>query len=213
MSTRARAATLLPPGLSLLEAVLDEGGARAELDGLLAEIPWEEHHFRIFGRVVPMPRRIAWYGPHPYRYSGIEHPARPLPPRVEALRRVVEERVGLPFNSVLLNLYRDGRDAMGWHSDDDYEHGGQDVIASLSLGATRRFQVRWEGGRCALDLPSGSLLVMGPGFQAGHQHAVPRQPTVTGPRVNLTWRHFFPPIPAGGPPSGADRGQNGAEHP
>lgn len=191
MTPRARAATLLPPGLSLFEGALGVREADEALRGLLEEVPWEERLFRIFGRTVPMPRRIAWYGPFPYRYSGIEHPARPLTPRLEALRRLVEGYTYRPFNCVLLNLYRDGRDSMSWHADDDYEHGGQDVIASLSLGATRRFQVRGEGGRAALDLPHGSLLVMGPGFQATHQHAVPRQPSVSGPRVNLTWRHFF----------------------
>ena len=100
-----------------------------------------------------------------------------------------------PFNCVLLNLYRDGQDSMGWHSDDEPELGPDPSVASLSLGATRRFQLRRRRDRRTrvdLDLRHGSLLVMGPPTQAHWQHAVPKRPKASGagPRVNLTFRYI-----------------------
>src|SRR4029453_9398707 len=90
---------------------------------------------------------IAMYGPVGYRYSGVVHPARPLTPRLEAILATVEAASGVAFNSVLANLYRDGRDSVGWHRDSDYAHGGQPAIASVSFGAVRRFQLRADAGR------------------------------------------------------------------
>src|SRR5439155_26765910 len=98
--------------------------------------------FTIYGRTIPMPRLIAMYGPVGYRYAGVVHPPRALPAVLEAIRRRVEQATGRRFNSVLANLYRDGRDSVGWHRDRDYAHGGQPDIASLSFGATRRFEMR-----------------------------------------------------------------------
>ena len=109
-----------------------------------------------------MPRRVAFYGPHAYAYSGHLHPARALTPLLEALRRRVEEASEHPLNTVLLNLYRDGNDSVSWHSDDDYPHGGHPAVASLSLGAARRFRIAEKRGtgRYDLELTSGGLLVM-----------------------------------------------------
>lgn len=185
----------LPPGLLLLPPLLPPEEAARLLATLVAETPWEAHTFTIFGRTVPMPRRIQLYGPHGYRYSGLLHPARPLTPTLEALRSRVELATGLAFNSVLLNLYRDGQDSMGWHQDDDYPHGGQPAVASLSLGATRRFRLRPRGGGpgLSLDLDSGSLLVLSGEALTGWQHAVPRTARPVGPRLNLTWRHMTGP--------------------
>src|SRR5690606_24762188 len=98
-------------------------------------------------------------------------------------------------NSVLANLYRDGRDSMGWHSDDEPELGPAPVIASLSLGATRRFSLRHRcraGQRVDLELPHGSLLLMRGATQANWQHAVPRTARAVGPRINLTFRYVIP---------------------
>lgn len=185
----------LPEGFTLVEGLLTPEEGQALLARLVAELPWEDHVFRIFGRVVPMPRRIAWFGPRAYAYSGVEHPARPLPPLLAGLRARVEAAVGLPFDAVLANLYRDGRDSMGWHADDDYA-GPHPVIASLSLGAPRRFCVRARTPPRAPQsfvLPHGSLLVMGEGTQARTQHALPRAPGA-GVRVNLTWRALGAPL-------------------
>lgn len=183
---------MLPADFAYEADFLAPDKAAAAFAGLQAETPWRSFAFRIFGRTMPMPRRIAWYGETSYRYSGLEHPAAPMPPRVAALRDRVQQQLGLPFNTVLLNLYRDGRDAMGWHHDADYDDGGQPCIASLSLGATRRFLLRArEGGqRAQIDLGPGSLLCMGPEAQRRWRHAVPRTAKPVGARINLTFRHM-----------------------
>ena len=132
------------------------------------------------------------YGPVGYRYSGVVHPPRRLTPLLEAIRVRVEDLAGLPFNSVLANLYRDGRDSVGWHRDSDYAHGGQPDIASVSFGATRRFEVRDETGRArsAVDLESGSVLLITGEAIARWWHRVPKTTRPVGPRVNLTFRHM-----------------------
>jgi alkylated DNA repair dioxygenase AlkB len=115
-----------------------------------------------------MPRLIAMYGPVGYRYSGVVHPPQPLTARLEAIRAAVEAATGLAFNSVLANLYRDGRDSVGWHRDSDYAHGGRAAIASMSFGAVRRFELRervghagpprstWSPARCCSWTPARS---------------------------------------------------------
>jgi alkylated DNA repair dioxygenase AlkB len=180
----------LPPGVRYLPGLLSPTEAAAAFDGLLAEITWEDHTFTIFGRTVPMPRRIQMYGPHGYRYSGLVHPPRPLLPRLDELRLRVEAATGLGFNSVLCNLYRDGRDSMGWHRDDDYAHGGQPAVASVSLGATRRFLLRPVGGgrSTPVELEAGSLLVLDGEGRTAWEHALPRTSRPVGARINLTFR-------------------------
>jgi alkylated DNA repair dioxygenase AlkB len=182
----------LPDGLVLVPEVFDPASAAAHLERLLAEVGWEEQRFTIYGRTMPMPRLIAMYGPVGYRYSGVVHPSRPLPLRLETIRRRVEEVTGRPFNSVLANLYRDGRDSVGWHRDSDYVHGGHPDIASVSFGATRRFELRDRSGqtRVAVDLASGSLLLMTGDAVARWWHRVPKMRRALGPRINLTFRYM-----------------------
>ena len=181
----------LPEGFTYDPGLFDAATAAAHLDALAAEIPWEQHEFRIYGRAVPMPRLIAMYGPVGYRSSGVEHPPSPLPPRVAAIRDRVERRTGRRFNSVLMNLYRDGRDGVGWHRDSDYAHGGQPDIASVSLGAERALPLRdGDGRREEIALASGSLLVMSGEAVARWWHRVPKTTRPIGPRINLTFRHM-----------------------
>ena len=120
------------------------------------------------------------------------HPPRPLTARLDAIRRRVEAVTGRAFNSVLANLYRDGDDSVGWHRDSDYAHGGQPDIASVSFGATRRFEVRDGTGRAraAVDLEDGSLLVMTGEAVTRWWHRVAKTARPVGPRVNLTFRHM-----------------------
>ena len=183
---------MLPPGFTYLPGALSPEAAEDAFQGIFAETPWEEHVFAMFGRTVPMPRRIAWVGEVAYAYSGITHPPRAWTPRLAELRARVEALSGVALNVVLLNLYRDGADSMGWHSDDDYDTGGQPVIASLSLGATRRFLLRHKRRKVtvAVDLEPGSLLVMGEGSQAEWRHRLPRVSGPVGVRINLTFRHM-----------------------
>ena len=163
------------------------------LETLRVEIPWEDHTVTIVGRQVPVPRRVAYYGPFSYTYSGIVHPACPLPPVVEALRDRIQEVTGRPFNTVLMNLYRTGSDSVSWHSDDDYPHGGHPAVASLSLGETRRFRIahkRRASERYAIDLTAGGLLLMDGTSQVDYRHSLPKSAKAVGARVNLTFRHM-----------------------
>ena len=172
------------------------------LAGLQAYLPWTRHRLRLFGREVEAPRLSCWIGDPgaSYRYSGATFAPHPWPDLLQPVREAVSEAAGVPFNSVLANLYRDGNDAMGWHSDDERELGPQPVIASLSLGATRRFVLKARAAdadgdvaRHVLDLPHGSLLVMAGDTQRRYRHALPRTARPVGPRINLTFRRILPP--------------------
>ncbi|MFC5743950.1 alpha-ketoglutarate-dependent dioxygenase AlkB family protein [Dyella tabacisoli] len=173
----------------------------AEADALLAElqgsIPWEIHRIRMFGREVDSPRLSCWIGDPGtgYTYSRTRFEPNPWPPLMASLRARVETACAARFNSVLANLYRDGRDSMGWHSDNEPELGARPVIASLSLGAVRTFRLRPRAavaGRRevrALELPHGSLLCMGGDTQRLYQHDLPKVHAAIGARINLTFRY------------------------
>lgn len=162
---------------------------------LLATLAWRDETLVIAGRRVAVPRRVAWYGDPGarYRYSGVDHEPLPWTAALAALKARVEAAVAAPFNSVLANLYRDGRDSMGWHSDAEPELGPEPVIASLSLGAARRFRLQHKTRkdlRRQILLADGSLLVMAGPCQRRWRHALPKDPAVSGPRINLTFRHI-----------------------
>jgi alkylated DNA repair dioxygenase AlkB len=164
---------------------------------LLDLVAWKQHVIRICGREINSPRLSAWYGDpgaH-YRYSGLSlEPCAWLPIILE-LKTRTEAAFDASFNSVLLNLYRDGSDSMGWHSDDEPELGERPVIASLSLGATRRFRLRHRRRKdlapVAIDVESGSLLIMAGDTQRFWKHQVPKTKRATGPRINLTFRSIL----------------------
>lgn len=164
---------------------------------LTRETPWRQDAVRLFGKTHPQPRLHAWVGDPgcAYRYSGLRLEPEPWTPLLRSLRDQIERLTGAPFNSVLLNLYRDGQDCMGLHADDEPELGNRPVIASLSLGAARRFDLRPrpalpDGEPTAITLPHGSLLVMAGDTQANWKHGIVRTRQVTQPRVNLTFRNI-----------------------
>ena len=170
--------------------------AQALQQQLTETLPWSIHRIRLFGRWVDSPRLSCWIGDPQavYRYSGQTFAPHPWTQALAALRDRLREELGVPFNSVLANLYRDGRDAMGWHSDDEPELGAEPVIASLSLGAARRFVLRRRDDHAVkqvLVLEPGSLLVMRGVSQRDWQHALPRTAKPVGPRINLTFRRIF----------------------
>lgn len=156
-------------------------------------IPWESRSIVLFGKSIPQPRLCAWYGRAHciYRYSGLTRVPLPLNATLESLMKRVARAAGGPLNCVLLNYYRDGRDSMGWHSDDERELGPEPLIASLSLGATRRFDLRHKtnpGLTWRTDLAHGSLLLMGGRTQQHWRHQLPKQRGVNAGRINLTFR-------------------------
>ena len=171
--------------------------AAAYLRELETTITWRQEPIRLFGRAVMQPRLTAWYG-DPGARLRLLRPA-PRAPALDAgpswsCARRVEAAAAARFNCVLLNLYRHGQDSMGWHADDEPELGAAPVIASLSLGATRRFRLRPRDAQrpphppVTLELTSGSLLLMRGPTQQYWQHAVPKTARPTAPRLNLTFR-------------------------
>lgn len=159
--------------------------------GLMEEVPWEERAITVFGRTVMQPRLACWYGDVAYSYSGITLEPRAWLPRLLRLKSLVESAAGAQFNSVLVNLYRHGSDSMGWHADDEPELGAEPCIASISVGQVRRFRIRHRESKetVALDLESGSLLVMSGRSQQCWMHEVPKSRRITEPRINLTFRY------------------------
>jgi alkylated DNA repair dioxygenase AlkB len=181
-------------------AFLSPAEAEAAFAALRGEIAWESHRLRLFGREVASPRLSCWIGDAgaAYVYSGSRFEPRPWTTTAQALRQRLCECLEAQFNSVLANLYRDGRDGMGWHSDDEPELGAQPVIASLSLGATRRFALKHRRDpqrKLAFELPAGSLLLMRGGTQANYRHALPKTARPVGERINLTYRQIAAPLP------------------
>lgn len=144
----------------------------------------------LFGREVLQPRLACWYGDHAYSYSGIRLEPRAWTDRLRCLRERCSVDSGVEFNSCLVNLYRDGRDSMGWHADDEPELGREPVIASLSLGDTRVFRMRHKETKTVVEIPleHGSLLVMSGLMQQCWVHEIPKTKKPVGQRINLTFR-------------------------
>jgi alkylated DNA repair dioxygenase AlkB len=165
--------------------------ADALLQALRTRTPWRQEK-GAFGHAFP---RLTAYYADPgvaYRYSGVTHESAPWPDYLLPVRRRVEGVAGAPFNSLLLNCYRDGRDSIGFHADDEPELGPDPVVPSVSLGATRTFVLRHNRTRQRVryGLTHGSLLIMGGATQRHWRHAVPKTEERVGTRINLTFRNI-----------------------
>ena len=164
------------------------------MERLRKEIEWEQHRIKIFGQWVDCPRLSAWYGDPGamYSYSSLSLTPKAWTPTLLEVRNQLSETIERPFNSVLLNLYRNGNDSMGWHSDDECELGLNPVIASISLGDSRMMKFRHrsdpEVSKYALELSTGSLLIMAGTTQKFWQHEIPKTKKSVGERLNLTFR-------------------------
>ncbi|MGR5519769.1 alpha-ketoglutarate-dependent dioxygenase AlkB family protein [Vibrio sp. PNB22_4_2] len=171
---------------------LSEIEAEHYFSRLRSTLPWHQEHIMIFGRSVRQPRLQAWYGDTAYTYSGLTMPPSPLTPDLNELKVRSEAIAQTTFNSVLANLYRNGQDSMGWHQDNEPELGANPVIASLSLGETRRFVLRNLHCKTQIEyeLSPGSLLIMAGELQHHWKHAVPKTAKLKGERINLTFRHI-----------------------
>lgn len=190
--------------------------ARLLREELATRLDWKQRHIVLFGRRVLQPRLIAWMGALPYRYSGQTLEPRPWPEAtarlLEPLTRAVCAASSGRFNHVLVNRYRDGRDSMGYHADDEPELGPDPVIACVSLGRTRRFALRdrarrgREGRALELALGNGSLIVMGGSCQRHYRHAILREhdgasKTTERERISLTFRRLLRSPGASGSPA------------
>ena len=167
-------------------------------DDLLAiaidQVAWRQDNIHIAGKSIPIPRLQNWYGDPTtsYTYSRIKLQAVAFPPWMETLRRRVERQTGNCFNRTLVNYYRDGQDSVDWHADDERELGSEPIIASVSLGQERAFLLRHKTTkeRLKINLPHGSLMMMGPGIQEHWHHSVAKDKNVVGPRINFTFRNM-----------------------
>ena len=168
--------------------------ADALLAKAIAETPWRQDVISIAGTRIPVPRLQNWFGPlnTSYTYSGIRLAAIAFPDWMETVRLAVEQSTSHKFNRALVNYYRDGRDSVDWHADDEVTLGPEPLIASLSLGAERDFQLRHNETkkRVCITLPHGSLLLMGPGIQQYWQHRIAKVNDLDKPRVNFTFRYM-----------------------
>jgi alkylated DNA repair dioxygenase AlkB len=185
----------LPQGFSYEGDFLRPEAADSLLKLFEEELHWQHMDIVLFGRKVAQPRLTAWYADSGVRYAYSGLPLDPLPwhPALLKLRKRLQEHLGTPFNSVLCNAYRDGQDSMGWHADNEPELGSMPVIASLSLGAVRRFRIRSVDKSVSqgMDLGHGSLLVMSQASQRDYRHALPKTARNISLRINLTFRQVY----------------------
>ena len=181
------------PALVYYRNFLTAAGAQRYFDTLLRETRWRQERVEMYGKVLPVPRLTAWYADDGinYTYSKLRNLPLPWTPPLSELRAEVEAFLGVRFNSVLLNRYRNGNDSVAWHSDDETELGERPFIASLNLGSARIFRIRNASDRrprASLALEPGSLLVMSGDSQRAYQHCVPKERLTVGERINLTFR-------------------------
>jgi alkylated DNA repair dioxygenase AlkB len=167
--------------------------AANELYNDCLNLDWQQNNIKIMGKILPVPRLECMYGDAGcnYLYSNSVL-LEPLPWTAELLevRSRIESDTGYRFNIVLCNRYRDGRDSVGWHNDNEPSMGTMPAIASISLGVTRKFQLRPRAGGKSVNywLEHGSLLLMQPGCQEDWVHQIPKTSSSIGERINLTFR-------------------------
>ncbi|OCQ90307.1 2OG-Fe(II) oxygenase [Oscillatoriales cyanobacterium USR001] len=158
---------------------------------LSEQIEWQQNPIIMFGKLVLQPRLTAYYGEKPYTYSGVTMQPKSWQNALLQIKDKIELLTEVKFNAVLLNLYRDGSDYLGWHSDDEKELAEGSVIGSLSLGESRRFLFRRRDNhqfKVELNLKHGDFLIMSGKTQKYWQHQVPKTKAQLNPRINLTFR-------------------------
>jgi len=161
-------------------------------NSLSAKIEWQNDKIFIYGKEIVTQRKVAWYGQKPfeYTYSKTTKFALPWTEELLELKSKLEHKTGESFNSCLLNLYHNGNEGMGWHSDNESNLKKHGAIASLSFGADRKFTFkhRKSKDKISLILEHGSLLVMKDATQDNWLHQLPKSKKITKPRINLTFR-------------------------
>ena len=182
--------------ISYVPHFLDSDFANSFFDILLDELEWRQHYLKIFGRMLPQPRLTALYGinDQSYTYSNLTLKPLKFTPKLLEIHQKLKELTNINFTHCLANLYRDGNDSMGWHADDEKELGENPVIASVSLGAVRRFQLkhRYDPNlKYQLDLEHGSLLLMQGTTQHFWNHQLPKTKKLVSSSINLTFRTLF----------------------
>ena len=188
--------TTLSDGWYCLEkAFLSADQAEKYFKVLLESCKFKSHKIKIFGKEYNTPREESFHSKSQkhYRYSGFALHTNPYLPVLSEMEEQLTEFTKSNFNSVLINLYRNENDSNGWHADDEKELGQNPLIASLSLGATRRFELKHKERKekIRLHLEHGDLLVMGGSLQHHWKHQIPKERNHCPPRINLTFRNIF----------------------
>ena len=181
--------------LILYRTFLYDLGCQELFKALNKKTKWQGGSIFIGGKYVDIPRQNAWYADEAYTftYSGIRLEPNPWYAELNDIRNIMQSKLSLNFNSCLLNLYRDGNDSVAWHCDDEAELGRNPTIASLSLGAERKFMIRSlhnHEEKYTITLPNGSLLIMEGEVQHRYEHQVPKEKNISAPRINLTFRNI-----------------------
>jgi alkylated DNA repair dioxygenase AlkB len=163
------------------------------MEAFIKEVPWEQKSQLMYGKEVITPRLTAWFGDAGVDYSLTGKSREPLPwsPELLLIKNKIEPFADAKFNSVLLNYYRDGNDSVSWHTDNDGIPGKNWIVASVSFGQPRRFDIRYRDDHAvkySVMLENGSYLLMKGGFQEKWQHQVPKEKSAILPRINLTFR-------------------------
>jgi alkylated DNA repair dioxygenase AlkB len=165
---------------------------------LLSSLLWEADEIKMFGNLVRTSRKVAWVADPEctYTYSGVQKTPQSWTHELLQIKHKLEQLTGHAYNSCLLNLYHSGAEGMGWHSDDERELDSATPIASVSLGARRKFAFRHKQDKttCSVFLEHGSVLIMHPPIQEYWHHSLLKTTTVTSPRINLTFRKILPRI-------------------
>lgn len=183
------------PAVKYMPNYLSPGESDALFSALLNLPGWRQDCVNIFGKVHPLPRLHRWFteSDESYRWSGIQMKPEPFPIYLRELLVRVSKEANARFNTALGNLYRNEKDSVAWHSDDEPDLGPNPTIASFSLGAARRFLMRKKNDHKqtrAFNLTHGSLLVMSGSTQVEWEHCIPKAATSADARINLTFREI-----------------------
>lgn len=181
--------------VELHPGVFDRAESQHYFEALLAQIPWEHDEVVLFGKHIVTQRKMAWYASNaiPYSYSNATKNVLPWNDLLTEIKLKIEALTHEKFNACLLNLYHDGNEGMGWHSDDEKSIVPQSTIVSVSFGATRKFAFRNKKDKAQISvvLESGSVLLMKGATQSEWQHALMKSKKVKSPRINLTFRQMI----------------------
>lgn len=185
----------LPDGFSYQANALSAQKSLELFYYLQQQLNWQQPTIKVYGKSHVIPRLQCFIADQnvSYGYSGSQLIVEPWPEVLDAMRVRLSRTLQIPFNALLVNLYRDGHDCMGWHSDDEKELGEQPTIASVSLGAERIFKIKHKHNneQHSIVLQSGSCLIMNGFSQRDYQHSVPKQQRLKHPRINLTFRSII----------------------
>ena len=196
LTMKKQSIPLKDASLEYYPAFLEKSYSDELLDKLLHHVTWRQDKIQLFGKKILQPRLTAYFGEpgNSYTYSGLKMEPEEFPQELLELKERCERQIDSFFNVCLANLYRDGKDSMGWHSDDEKELGSKPIIASVSLGAERIFHFKHKTDLTAkhkIRLQHGSLLVMKGTTQELWKHQLPKTARKVGPRINLTFRKIY----------------------